>query len=258
VANDPEFAAKMTNIQFCALAQYLNEARIVSTAAPLACAKSPACDLAIARRWIRNAWNTEKVLRLNLDNFAPEELNACVHWALPQAYLNFFATGTIQNMNIVGVQRAAGGQTIDYDKNDQASIENQIAQFLSASRKERLKFIKERNFRNTFKTKRGKKLKNFKEPQWEKVAETAGPTSLLSLLYRKRITANYDDIATITSDHLDGQKLISDLLVIVRSCNLIHEHLIFTALGNADFESLHANDQKFEFVLDSRQKLDAV
>ena len=296
--NDPEFAAKMTNIQFCAMAQHLNEAAIVSMTAPLACAKSQICDLATVTRWVRNAWNTERVLRLNLDNFAPSDLNACVHWALPQAYysvfsttlalfnvigrnetshsavikqfglsvvaanrypqkLNFYATGTIQNEILSGVRRVVGGQTINYDKADASSVENQIAQFLSATRKERLRYVKDRNFCNTFKNKRGKKLKNFKEPQWEKVAESAGPTSLLSLLYRKRITANYDDIGTITSELLDGKKLISDLLTVVRSCNLVHEHLIYCALGKTDFETLHDNKQKFEFVLDSRQKLDA-
>jgi len=296
--NDPEKAAQMTNNHFCALARHLNEEAMTSDAAALTAIKSPVCDVAVVNRCCLNGWNSEKVLRLNLQNFNPPDLNCCVHWALPQAYysvfcmtlalfntigrnetshkavikyfgmvaeagnrfpdrMNFHATGTPNNIQTFGVSKTPGGHTIHYDKSTPASIENQIAQFLTATRKKRLEFIKGRDFKKAFKTKRGKNLKSFREPEWEAVASSIGPTSLLSLLYRKRITANYDDIGTITSDYLDGHKLIEDLIAIVRSCNLTIEHLIYTALGRPDFDGLHKDNSKFDFVLDSRAKLDA-
>ena len=172
--------------------------------------------------------------------------------------LSFFADGTVKNMVFSGVSRAAGVQTIHYNKLLPASVENQIAQFLSATREKRLDYLKNSNFKKKFKTKRGGNRKNLTEANWQQVSDSLGVTSLLSLLYRKRITANYNDIGTIISDYLDGEKLIIDLIAIVRSCNMTIEHLIYSAIGDHDFEALHQNNPNFNFVVESREMIDAV
>jgi hypothetical protein len=64
------------------------------------------------------------------------------------------------------------------------------------------------------------------------VSDGLGPTALLSLLYRKRIKANYQDIDTFLHSELQPEPLYKHLLGIVGGVNFVHEVFIARALGD--------------------------
>ena len=58
------------------------------------------------------------------------------------------------------------------------------------------------------KTKHGKRKTSFSADDWQQVSRNLGATSLLSLLYRKRLKANYDAIETLLADELNQRSCI--------------------------------------------------
>jgi len=119
--------------------------------------------------------------------------------------------------------------TLTFASHDAGTVDGQIAQFLNATRK--IDVENRKAAATDVRTKLGKRKKSFSAADWERVAASVGPTALLSLLYRKRIKANYRDIDTFLHPDLDAEALYSHLLQIVSSVNFIHEALIAKALG---------------------------
>jgi hypothetical protein len=69
-------------------------------------------------------------------------------------------------------------------------------------------------------------------------SDRIGFTNLLSLLYRKRIKANYQDIETLVSPDIDAEEIYGHLKIIVGACNLVHEAFICKALGKDKYREL--------------------
>jgi hypothetical protein len=115
-----------------------------------------------------------------------------------------------------------------YDPAVPDAVEGQVAQFLCATRRidldEKKGDIKIQN-------KGGTRRKAFRPEDWAKVSAALGYTSIFSLLYRKRIKANYRDIDTFLHEELDAEALSLDLLNIVSTLNFVHEVFIAQAAG---------------------------
>ena len=96
----------------------------------------------------------------------------------------------------------------------------------------------------------------FDQSDWEQVVANLGNTSVLSLLYRKRIKANYRGIETFLSPKLDGSALFKALRRIVASINAVHEMLIAKSVGSHTYNQLIASvpASEFDFVT-ARQRL---
>jgi len=229
---------------------------------------SGVCNRAVVGRWLVNGWSTECLLAHNLRALSePEVLRHSLHWGFAQAYYSVFAL-TLGYFQVVGfteskhravirrfAQEVVAGRyppavafalsgkkslvytglratslptTLAFDPSDPDTVDGQLAQFLRATREIDLANKKKDH---KFTTKRGGRKKAFRESDWEEVSNKLGPTALLSLLYRKRIKANYDDIDTFLHSEIHPHQLYGHLLAIVESMNFVHEAFILKALG---------------------------
>jgi hypothetical protein len=232
------------------------------------------CDQSKVSIWLKNAWNTEYILGKS-SGILEQAGGAALQWSFPQAYyacfahilaffqvagipeskhaslqrrfgelvasgeypasMSFYATGTIKHPNFHGLDPAKGDYSnIHYVKGDKHFTDRLIGQFLSATRQISLK---NRRDRAKLKRKDGKPKKRLSETDWEAVANKQGPTSLICLLYRKRIKGNYRDIDSFTVADFDATAILNSLETIVKVVAFVHESFIVSALGWTYFES---------------------
>lgn len=226
-------------------------------------------DPSFIAKWLKNGWNTELLLRQNLSALDGDALRNSLQWAFPQAYyaaytvsLAFFnAAGFTESAHgsVIAKQArlastgcypktlcfaADGGRTrvfrgldecalespLHYDPKSPANVDTHLRRFLNATRDDDLR-ARRNDMRKNFKTKKGQPKKALTPADWEEISLRHGPTGLLSLLYRKRIKANYRDIDTFLSDDLDARQLYGDLICVTASLNVVHEAFIAKALG---------------------------
>jgi len=293
---DLRYAAQMTNAQFSALALHLSQDKVRNELQVMLGDRRPhhgrLAEASEVRRWLLNGWNTELLLGANSRTLHEDGLRHSLHWAFPQAYYSAYAlcvaffrsVGMSEDSHSAVIRRfgsevAAGKyppalrvlahgyppsvsgvgptgmrSTGDFDPNAPGTINGQMAQFLSATRKIDLK-EKKSDFK--LKTKTGAPRQKFRNEDWQIVSERLGYTSLLSLLYRKRIKANYRDIDTFLSTDIDVNQLYDDLKQIVASLNLVHEAFVAFALGvpllDGALEALPGNEKA-----GPRQRIDLV
>jgi hypothetical protein len=273
--DDVKFAARMTNIQFSAVARRLEREVVVKDIESLlACrdvTKGRHFEPAVVKRWLLNGWNTEQLLRTNRALLVGDALRHSLHWAFPQAYYSVFAVALAYFKSVgyseeshsavirkfgteaaakrypaalcalahghppapLGVAAYKLPHSLYYDPEVRETIEAQLSQFLCATRKIDLD---EKKGDIPIRTKAGSRKKAFRADDWAKVSNALGYTSLLSLLYRKRIKANYRDIDTFLHGELQAETLYLDLLRIVSTVNLVHEVLISKAAGIGAFK----------------------
>lgn len=269
------FSARTTQLQFAALSarcdplvvlDSLRESRARAT-------RGRACDIAEVRRWLRNGWSTEHLMQLSRATLSGEGLKNSLHWAFPQAYyssfaltLAFFKCVGYTEESHAGVKKKVGAMLLEdkypkplcfagtgakprifhglaldklptpqhWDPEDSRVVDAHIRQFVNSTRTIELT---DRKNATKLKTKAGGRRKSFGPKEWERVSDAIGPTGLLSLLYRKRIKANYLDIDTFLAENLDAEQLFDDLVRIVASLNMTHEAWLLSALGRKDYES---------------------
>lgn len=226
------------------------------------------------KKWLLNGWNTENLLKLTSEILDRDENASALQWTFPQAYysayalvmafftaagftershtavikkfgelvlvghypqtISFAVTGTGKNLQYHNIARPEAETALSFDSRDPESINKHICQFLAATRRISLE-EKRPDFK--FKTKRGQPKNRLTETDWERVAGSVGATSLLSLLYRKRIKANYRDIDTFAFSGVDSAKIHLNCLKVVTALNFIHECMIAAAVGWETFDS---------------------
>lgn len=266
----------MTNIQFSAFARRLRRTRVVNETRTLLArrriVRGRLSDPDEVTQWLLNGWNTEQLLGSNKRVLVEDALRHSLQWAFPQAYYSAFAI-TLASYKAVGyteeshsaVIRKFGTEakankyptslcalaigfppvgisvgdfrlphSLAYDGNDEDLVNAQLGQFLCATRRIDLR---EKKVDIPVKTKAGKRRRAFLPEHWLLVSDALGPTSLLSLLYRKRIKANYRDIDTFLHSDLDAVALYGDLIAIVSTINFVHEVIVRCALGKRTFEA---------------------
>jgi len=265
------FAARMTNIQFDALAARLDSRAVMPELATFLPSirrrKRNADECAELSKWLINGWSTEQLLLTNSEHLAGDALRHSLHWAFPQAYYSVFAitlaafkargytetshTAVIRKFGLesqtgrypsvvactvtgahdrqfANVACVRNERTLEFRADDPEMIESRLAQFLGATRD--IDLVEKKGAIH-LKTKRGKRKRAFTPADWEVVSDSLGPTSLLSLLYRKRIKANYRDIDSFLSEELEPERLYRNLLRVVGAMNCVHEAIIGQLLG---------------------------
>lgn len=272
------FRAKMTQHQFDAIAYKLNLSVILNELKSIRYfqkfKKSQVCDIKEVEKWIKNGWNTEYLIKSNLDELEGDVLRASLPWAFPQAYYSAYTIG-LAFFNVAGLTESSHNsviskigkmmyegkypQTISFltcggPKNVVFSniinyalpnslyftlkpeiIDAQICQFLKATRKNDLE---EKKLTINCTTTTGKKKKKYSAKDWEKVSDKLGFTSIFSLLYRKRIKSNYRDIDTFLCPKLNPEIMYEDILKIISTINIIHEAYIIKGIGIDRYSSL--------------------
>jgi len=167
--------------------------------------------------------------------------------------ISFLAIGGGKDIHFIGIEKSTESSSLAYNPNEPTSVNTKICQFLKSTRELNLQEFRKRKkdkIGNRFKTKAGKPKMKLSQSDWEEIGKWIGATSILNLLYRKRIKANYMEIDTLLTKQIDAHDLYSCLIHIVSYCNFIHEAFIRSALGKTEFEALTKSvyAQKYPFV----------
>lgn len=237
--------------------------------------KSKKLNLDEVERWLKNSWNTENVLNQNKSIIDNTGQSFAMQWAFPQAYysvfgsllahfkalgytqeshtsviknfallidknklpqsMSFYCTGPKNNYSFGNINKPNDMTSIEFDSNNINTIDNHICQFLKATRE--IKLI-EKAPDLKFKNKKGQKRKKLSPLMWQQVSDSLGHTTIMDLLYRKRIKANYQDIDTFSSIHFKGPEVLSNLGIIVNRLNLINEVYIAKAIGIGKYQEM--------------------
>jgi hypothetical protein len=151
--------------------------------------------------------------------------------------VSFLALDGPYDITYANIGKHPGSCTLEYRPGDVVTVENQIAQFLCATRKQ---YLQAQKVNMKLKTMRGTVKKSFSRADWQEASKKLGPTSVFSLLYRHRIRANYGDIDTFLSDDLECETVFGSLVHLTQSLNLVHEALMKRKLGSRQFERVMA------------------
>lgn len=124
--------------------------------------------------------------------------------------------------------------------NSQKEIQTQIANFLKTTREKNAKDKREKLRPNDkrFHTSQGVFAKQFKDVHWNILYESIPVTSILNILYRLRIKANYHDVQTFIDAEIDFKSFQESLLKIVYCLNFVHEAYIAKCMGIKAYESI--------------------
>lgn len=163
---------------------------------------------------------------------------------LPES-ICIYTNGSKKSMSYHGINKPTDIRTIELDLKIQETVDNQICQFLKSTREIKLTEKAPDIIKNLkLKTTTGKPKKNLSQFEWNKVSTSIGVTSILDILYRKRIKANYQDTDVFTYEKLKGRDLLENLCNIVNRINLVNEAYVAKAIGVEKFTQLVDNHVK--------------
>jgi uncharacterized protein (UPF0332 family) len=235
--------------------------------------KAKNLNLDEVEKWLKNSWNTENVLIQNKSIIENTGQSFAIQWAFPQAYYStfgsllahfkalgytqeshsavlknfsslveqnkypesicFYCTGGKKTYEFVNIQKPNDIASMDFDTKNILTIDNHICQFLKTTREIKLD-DKAPQFK--FKNGKGQRRKKLSPAMWQQVSNALGHTTIMDLLYRKRIKANYQDIDTFYSAQFKGLEVLTNLITIVSKLNLINETYIAKAIGLDNYE----------------------
>lgn len=163
---------------------------------------------------------------------------------LPES-ICFYTDGAKKHLTYHGIVKPANLKAIDLDEGNPETIDNQICQFLKSTREMKLTERAPDIVKNLkLKTANGKYKKNLSPFDWKKVSTSIGVTSILDILYRKRIKANYQDIDVFTYEKLKGKDVLANLCNVVDRMNLVNETYVAKAVGLEKYKELVGNHLK--------------
>lgn len=279
--NELWFRAEMNNRQFLALATKFKNADLenelinndyflnkISRAAKYS--KSE------VEMWLKNAWNTEKVLEENETVIENTGQSFCMQWAFPQAYYSAFgvilakfkAIGHTETTHSAVLKKY--GTILEEGKLPESislycrGIDKEI-EYFNIDRPEKIDSnmaiditdektinnhicqflgatrrlrLKEKAASMKFYKKDGIRRKNLRKEHWEKVSHSIGNTTILDFLYRKRIKGNYQDIETYNASNFNGEEVLKNLCTVIDRLNFVNESYIYKAIGHNDYKSI--------------------
>lgn len=160
--------------------------------------------------------------------------------------ISFYSYGEHKNFKYSGLNLMKdfdkgfiGLKSIDsYEK-----AENQIGVFLKSTRKEnaenkRKRGEKEYSKRKEFQNSKGELVKSFSKKHWDLIYKTIPETTLLNILYRLRLKANYRDIETFMNADIDFKRFHKCLGEIVSYLNFVHEAYLHKAIGDSEYKKI--------------------
>lgn len=161
----------------------------------------------------------------------------------PEA-ISFFSKGLHEQYEYVGIE-TFNGFPKDYcgltriQSLDEAQL--QIALFLKSTRKkiaenkrEKLKNNKDKKFLNA----KGEFRKSFSKNHWNLIYQTIPETTILNIMYRLRIKANYHDVETFINADIDFKTFHESLSSIIYYLNFVHEAYICKVVGKMEYQKI--------------------
>lgn len=227
--------------------------------------------------WLKNSWNTENVLFHNSSIIQSTGQSFAMQWAFPQAYYSAFcsilafyksvgftqsshtqvlkefgylvatgkypqsicmySSGSKKSLTYHNIDKPIIEKSIELDLDKPETVDNQICQFLKSTRE-----MKSDNQapKMKFKSTNGKPRKNLTAEMWNTVSDSIGHTTIMDLLYRKRIKANYLDIDTFNSKEFKAEEVLENLCGVINRLNLVNETFVAKAIGIKEFDKLLA------------------
>jgi hypothetical protein len=89
-----------------------------------------------------------------------------------------------------------------------------------------------------FFTQKGIFTKKLNKDHWNLIYKTLPQTSILHLLYRLRIKANYEDIETFIHAEIDFKKFHGHIGALISYLNYIHESYVLKVIGEDAYEKI--------------------
>ena len=237
--------------------------------------KAKNINLDEVEKWLKNSWNTENVLIQNKSIIENTGQSFAMQWAFPQAYYStfgsllahfkalgytqeshtaalknfsmlveqkkfpesicFYCTGGKKNYEYVNIVKPDDVASMDFDTGNIKTIDNHICQFLKATREIKLD---DKAPDLKFKNGKGQRRKKLSPAMWQQVSNALGHTTIMDLLYRKRIKANYQDIDTFSSTQFKGIEVLTNLSAVINRLNLVNETYIAKAIGFDNYEAM--------------------
>lgn len=158
--------------------------------------------------------------------------------------LSFYAAGMHNEFKFSGLQDF---EHFPKDFNGLARVNStidakiQIASFLKSTRKkiaenkrEKLEIAKDKRFFN----KKGLFTQKFSAEHWNHIYKTIPETTILNLLYRLRIKANYHDVESFINAEIDFKAFHESLGGIIDYLNFLHEAYIVKVIGIRAYEEI--------------------
>jgi hypothetical protein len=232
-------------------------------------------NLEEVEKWLKNSWNTENVLMQNKNIIDNTGQSFAMQWAFPQAYystfgsllahykalgytqdshtavlkhfsilieqnkfpksISFYCSGIKKNYVYYNIVKPNDIASLEFDRDNPKTIDNQICQFLKATREIKLN---DKAPDLKFKNSKGQLRKKLSPTMWQKVSQAIGSTTIMDLLYRKRIKANYQDIDTFSSTQFKGIEVLQNLGIVVSKLNLVNETYIAKVVGIDKYEGI--------------------
>ena len=150
---------------------------------------------------------------------------------LPES-ICFHTDGAKKHLSYCKITKPLNIKAIELDTTNIETVDNQICQFLKSTRDMKLAERAPDIVKNLkLKTASGKLKTKLSPSDWQKVSQSVGITSIMDILYRKRIKANYQDIEVFTYEKLKGKDVLTNLCNVVDRINLINETYIAKAIG---------------------------
>lgn len=163
--------------------------------------------------------------------------------------ISFYSDGTNKNPIFKNISNNKNINSIDFDPNSIESCERQIHQFLKSTRKIDLSVQwDDKNVKKKYRNRKGEEKKRLNEKEWGEISKSIGNTTILHLLYRKRIKSNYKNIDTFTSGENQSKKINESLIEIVNKLNFIHECFIYKTIGSKKFLEFYNEFKKNEKI----------
>jgi hypothetical protein len=179
--------------------------------------------------------NHEKTIKIFGNSIKNNHYPDCISYYSKGLYKEFNYHG-IEHPDSTGFSALAGVKSSE-------DIELQIKSFLKSTRvqnaeNKRKRGEKEFSKRAEFQNKEGELVKSFQKKHWNLIYSTIPETTILNLLYRLRIKANYHDIETFINADLDFKLFHQKLGEILSYLNFIHEAYFCKAVGKELYEDV--------------------
>jgi hypothetical protein len=158
--------------------------------------------------------------------------------------ISYYATGGYKDITFKGLSTISNKDFNSLSKiNNIEDAEMQIASFLKSTRTQnaenkRDRGLKEFSKNKDFQKKDGELVKRFTKKHWDLIYNKIPETTLLNLIYRLRIKANYHDIETFINADLDFKKFHDCIGKVIYYLNFVHEAYFSKAVGIAEYEKI--------------------
>ena len=273
------FRAEMNNRQFLALSTKLMNADLENEIInneyfSYKLSRAANYERGEVELWLKNAWNTEKVLEENKTIIENTGQSFCMQWAFPQAYysafgvilakfksightemthtnvlrkfasllkegklpysISFYCNGIEKDLKYFNIHKP---EKIDSNMAIDINDDATINNHICQFLGATRKLrLKEKAPSMKFLKKDGSRRKNLNAEHWEKVSNSIGYTTLLDFLYRKRIKGNYQDIETYNASNFNGKLVLNCLCNVIDRLNLVNEAYIYKAIGHQEYK----------------------